>query len=114
MKRPEKREVAEVKWALAPGFKTAWKAWLAKRPEIRDAMKAFNEHKRAKPALKLPKKMADHKLDGPLSGFMDCHLAPDVILIYTPQANGGVKLWTLCDHSDLKGPKAKELKKKLK
>jgi mRNA-degrading endonuclease YafQ of YafQ-DinJ toxin-antitoxin module len=58
--------------------------------------------------------MKDHKLDGALKGYYDCHLDDDVILIYKPLGKGAYKLITVCDHSDLRGPKAKVLAGKLK
>lgn len=77
----------EVEWELAPGFRDSWKVYLKANPEIKAAMTEFNRHKREVPPTQLPGKMADHKLDGPLKGFMDCHLASDVILIYKPITN---------------------------
>jgi mRNA-degrading endonuclease YafQ of YafQ-DinJ toxin-antitoxin module len=58
--------------------------------------------------------MKDHKLDGPLKGYMECHLDGDVLLIYKPIARGAVKLFRICTHADLRGPKAKILAKQLK
>ena len=69
-------------------------------------MAEFNRCKRATPAEQLPGKMKDHKLDGPLRGFMDCHLDDDVILIYKPIANGAIKLLLICEHADIKGKRA--------
>lgn len=31
----------------------------------------------------LDKKFRDHKLKGQYEGFRDCHIAPDIVLIYT-------------------------------
>ena len=77
-------------------------------------MTQFDRCKRAEPPLRLPGKMQDHKLDGPLRGYYDCHLDDDVILIYKPIGKGAYKLIVVCDHSHLKGPKAKVLSTKLK
>jgi addiction module RelE/StbE family toxin len=110
MATPEKGEVG---WPLAPGFRESWKKYKAAFPEIKTAMTEFDRCKRANPPKQLPGKMQDHKLDGPLKGYMDCHLADDVILIYKPAANGAIKLFLLCEHADLKGPKAKVLRKRL-
>ena len=79
-----------------------------------EAMTTFNHCKRAVPPQPLPAKMKDHKLDGPLMGYMECHLDHDVLLIYKPMENGAIKLLRVCDHADLKGPKAKALAKRLK
>jgi addiction module RelE/StbE family toxin len=111
MRKPEKREV---EWPLAPGFKASWKKYKSQYPEIGEAMTVFDRHKRADPPRQLPGKMKDHKLDGPLSGYMDCHLADDVILIYKPIGRGACKLYRICQHADLRGPKAKTLAKLLK
>jgi mRNA-degrading endonuclease YafQ of YafQ-DinJ toxin-antitoxin module len=104
----------QAKWELAPGFKASWKRYLALSPGIKDAMTEFDQCKRSVPPLRLPGKMKEHKLDGPLKGFYDCHLADDVILIYKPIAGGAYKLIELCDHADLKGPKAKALIARIK
>jgi mRNA-degrading endonuclease YafQ of YafQ-DinJ toxin-antitoxin module len=112
---PENREEKpEVKWELAPTFKASWKTYLGLYPDLKAAMMEFNLHKRANPPTRLPGKMHDHKLDGPLKDFYDCHLADDVILIYKPLPGGGIKLLTLCDHSGLRGPKAKALVARIK
>jgi addiction module RelE/StbE family toxin len=103
MPKPEKREV---EWEIKDGFKQSYKKYLKTNPEIKDAMKDFNHCKRASPPQQLPGKMKDHKLDGPLKGFMDCHLADDVILIYKPIANGAVSLRLVCEHADIKGKRA--------
>ena len=44
---------------------------------------------------------------------MECHLAYDVLLIYQPIGKGAIKLFCICQHADLIGPKAKELVKRL-
>jgi len=77
-------------------------------------MTTFDRCKRAIPPEPLPAKMHDHKLDGPFKGYMECHLDGDVLLIYKPMPNGAVKLFRVCEHADLKGPKAKALAKQLK
>jgi len=98
-------------WELAPGFAESWKQF--KTEEVSEAMTEFDRCKRSIPLHRLPGKMRDHKLDGPLKGFMECHLADDVLLIYRPLPNGAIKLLRVCTHSDLKGPKAKALAKLL-
>jgi addiction module RelE/StbE family toxin len=110
-KEEKKRNAA--KWPRAPGFKLSWQKFKAKNPEISEAMTIFDRCKRAVPPEPLPGKMADHKLGGPLKGYMDCHLDHDVVLIYKPQPKGAIKLIRICDHSHLKGPKAKALAKLL-
>jgi mRNA interferase YafQ len=116
MPKSKKREEAskrnEEEWQLAQGFKESWKRF--KTDEISDAMTIFDRCKRAVPPESLPAKMKDHKLDGPFKGYMECHLADDVLLIYKPLPNGAYKLFRICQHADLKGPKAKTLVKQLK
>jgi mRNA interferase YafQ len=101
----------DAKWPRSPGFTESWKRFKANNPQISDAMTAFDRCKRAVPPNPLPGHMEDHKLTGPLRGFMDCHLDPDVILIYKTLPGGIIKLCRVCAHADLKGPKAKNLKK---
>jgi mRNA-degrading endonuclease YafQ of YafQ-DinJ toxin-antitoxin module len=103
MPKPEKREL---KWEVAVGFKQSYQKYLKVYPHIKAAMTEFNRSKRATPPQQLPGKMNDHKLDGPLKGYMDCHLDDDVILIYKPLANGAIKLLLVCDHADIKGKRA--------
>jgi addiction module RelE/StbE family toxin len=95
------------KWPQASGFKDSWKQF--KTDAISD-----DRCKRSIPPQPLPGKMSDHKLDGPLKGFMECHLSDDVLLIYKPVSDGAIKLLRVCTHADLKGPKAKVLAKQLK
>jgi addiction module RelE/StbE family toxin len=102
----------DVDWPLALGFKASWKQF--KTDAISEAMTEFDRCKRSNPPRPLPAKMKDHKLDGPLKGVMECHLADDVLLIYKPIAGGAIKLLRVCTHADLKGPKAKTLAKILK
>jgi addiction module RelE/StbE family toxin len=102
----------EEQWASALGFKDSWKRF--KTDTLSEAMTTFNRCKRAIPPEPLPAKMKDHKLDGPLKGFMECHLENDVLLIYKPMPKGAIKLLRVCTHADLKGPKAKVLAKQLK
>lgn len=100
------------KWQLASGFKDSWTRF--KTDDISEAMTEFDRCKRSIPPAALPAKMKDHKLDGPFKGYMECHLAGDVLLIYKPLPGGAIKLLRICTHADLKGPKAKVLAKQLK
>jgi addiction module RelE/StbE family toxin len=90
MADPAKREDAPKQnnehWPLAPGFKESWKNF--KSDAVSEAMTTFDNYKRALPAKQLPAKMRDHKLDGPLKGYMECHLDDDVLLIYKPAPKG--------------------------
>jgi addiction module RelE/StbE family toxin len=114
MAKPETPVSNNVLWEVAPGFKDSWKKYLKTNPLIKSAMTEFDYYKRSIPPQQLPGKMKDHKLDGPFKGFYDCHFDDDVILIYKPIANGAIKLFTICQHADLKGPKAKILSAKIK
>jgi mRNA-degrading endonuclease YafQ of YafQ-DinJ toxin-antitoxin module len=111
MDEPDAREV---EWEVSEGFKQSYKKYLISNPEIRAAMTEFNLRKRALPPEQLPKKMSDHKLDGPLRGIMDCHLADDVILLYKPLANGAIKLLLVCNHDDIKGQRQSVTLKKIR
>ena len=102
----------DIEWPQAPGFKASWRQF--KTDTISKAMTEFDRCKRSLPPRPLPAKVKDHKLDGPLKGFMECHLADDVLLIYKSIDGGAVKLLRICTHADLKGPKAKTLAKILK
>jgi addiction module RelE/StbE family toxin len=103
----------EVKWQTTTEFKASWKKYLAINPQIKKAMSDFNDCKRASPPQRLPSKMSEHKLDGPLKGYMDCHLDDDIILIYKNLPGGIIKLLLVCRHEDLKGPRARTTRKKL-
>src|ERR1700738_1488875 len=109
---PEAPKRNNVDWELALGFKNSWQRF--KTDAIREAMTTFDRCTRSTPPEPLPAKMNDHKLDGPFKGFMECHFDNDVLLIYKPIANGGIKLFRICTHADLKGPKGKVLAKQLK
>jgi addiction module RelE/StbE family toxin len=99
-------------WPLAAGFRESWQRF--KTDAISDAMTTFDRCKRAIPLQPLPAKMKDHNLKGALKGYSECHLDDDVLLIYKPAPNGAIKLFRVCTHEDLKGPKAKTLAKQLK
>jgi mRNA interferase YafQ len=110
-KREEPPQRNEEEWPLGQGFKDSWKRF--KSDVVSEAMTTFDRCKRAIPPEPLPGRMRDHKLDGPFRGFMECHLDGDVLLIYKPMANGAIKLLRVCQHADIKGPKAKALAKQL-
>jgi len=50
----------------------------------------------------LPKKYSDHLLSGNWSGYRDCHIKPDLVLIYKID-NGILKLARVGSHSELFG-----------
>ena len=50
----------------------------------------------------LPSKLSDHALSGEWKGFRDCHVKPDLVLIYE-KAEGVLSLVRLGSHSELFG-----------
>jgi mRNA interferase YafQ len=50
----------------------------------------------------LPERMADHPLGGDWKGFRDCHVRPDLVLIYA-KSPGTLSLARLGSHSELFG-----------
>jgi addiction module RelE/StbE family toxin len=73
-------------------------------------MKAFIGAKTKIPPDQLPGKMRDHVLDGALKGIRECHLAADVLLLYTHK-NDVVRQLYICQHEDLYGNRAKQIAK---
>jgi mRNA interferase YafQ len=51
--------------------------------------------------LPLPRHNADHPLSGEWKDFRDCHLRPDLILIYRKTDDNGLDLVRLGSHSEL-------------
>lgn len=49
----------------------------------------------------LPARMRDHALTGPLAGTRECHLQPDLLLIYFKRADDLLVLVRLGSHSEL-------------
>jgi len=49
----------------------------------------------------LPAKYKDHPLTGDWIDFRDCHLRPDLVLIYRLEGNEVLQLTRLGSHSDL-------------
>ena len=49
---------------------------------------------------RLPPNLSDHPLSGPWEGYRDCHVCPDLILIYQ-KSEGVVVLHRLGSHSEL-------------
>jgi addiction module RelE/StbE family toxin len=84
----------------APGFKQRYRRFLSANPDIRLALRAFNEIKHKIPTRNLPKYMRDHTLRGRLAGLRECHLAGDVLLIYT-HLGDVVNMIDVCSHTEL-------------
>ncbi|MBO4576551.1 MAG: type II toxin-antitoxin system YafQ family toxin [Neisseriaceae bacterium] len=55
----------------------------------------------------LPPKYLDHPLKGHYVGFRECHIKPDLLLIYDNQPNDFVQLVRIGSHSELFGKKKK-------
>ena len=52
--------------------------------------------------LTLETKYKDHKLTGELNDWRECHVQPDILLIYNiDQNNKVIDLWRIGSHSDL-------------
>jgi mRNA interferase YafQ len=49
----------------------------------------------------LPIKNRDHPLTGPYKGFRDCHIKPDVVLIYSKPDKNTLWLARIGTHSEL-------------
>jgi mRNA interferase YafQ len=49
----------------------------------------------------LPRRYADHPLTGDWKDFRDCHIRPDLILIYRKPDAGSLELVRLGSHSEL-------------
>jgi mRNA interferase YafQ len=50
----------------------------------------------------LPERLSDHALQGEWQGFRDCHIKPDLVLIYG-KSEGTLSLARLGSHSELFG-----------
>lgn len=51
----------------------------------------------------LPNRYNDHPLSGDLQGFRECHIKPDLLLIYSKSDSDTLVLVRLGSHSDLFG-----------
>jgi mRNA interferase YafQ len=49
----------------------------------------------------LPQRYFDHSLSGDWSGFRDCHIRPDLVLIYEKPDSDTLRLVRLGSHSEL-------------
>ena len=50
----------------------------------------------------LPERLSDHPLQGDWKGFRDCHIKPDLVMIYA-KSEGALSLARLGSHSELFG-----------
>lgn len=51
----------------------------------------------------LPERLSDHPLSGEWKGFRDCHIKPDLVLIYQKRGHDVLSLARLGSHSELFG-----------
>jgi mRNA interferase YafQ len=51
--------------------------------------------------LVLPEKYCDHELSGQYKGIRDCHIKPDLILLYLKNGDAYLQLIRLGSHSEL-------------
>lgn len=49
----------------------------------------------------LPEKLRDHGLSGEWAGYRDCHVRPDLVLIYAKRDDATLSLVRLGSHSEL-------------
>jgi mRNA interferase YafQ len=49
----------------------------------------------------LPQKFRDHPLTGPYKGYRDCHIKPDVVLIYSKPDKYTLRLARIGSHSEV-------------
>jgi len=94
------------------GFKETYRAFAEQHPAIKARIKIFNELKRLIPPGQLPAEMNDARLNAPLEDYRHCHLGEDIILIYTHEGDD-VTLYTVCQHDELTGKRAKSMAKRL-
>jgi len=90
-----------VRFYTVPGFNDRYKRFLPD-DQVERAMHVFNQAKRNIPPTDLPTWMKDHKLHGQLAAFYECHLANDVLLVYTHE-DDVVTLIDCCTHIELTG-----------
>lgn len=52
-------------------------------------------------------------LTGALKGIRECHLAGDILLLYT-HSSDDIRLLRVCSHDEIKGKRGTEMAKRLK
>lgn len=99
MPRPPQLPPRKAQIDIKPTFREEFSArneGLAKQPHpitgtpvtaLELALEMFLDHKVARPPRRLPKRFRDHRLEGALGRFRECHLAGDVLLIYRDEGN---------------------------
>lgn len=87
-----------LKLEYATQFKKDFKK-VAKLP-IPDVVEAGHVIKQLQLGNSLPEKYVDHALTGNWQGYRDCHVKPDLVLIYKVDG-GSLKLARIGTHSEL-------------
>jgi addiction module RelE/StbE family toxin len=96
-----------VKFEISSEFGDTYRDFLKQDPRIKGQLTIFNQAKRTIPPTELPLHFRDHALHGVLAGVRECHLAHDILLLYTHK-DDVVRLLLVCDHDALqRGSKAK-------
>ena len=108
----DKPKVRKVKFSVSSEFGDSYRPFLKLDPDIKERLTEFNVAKREIPPKRLPQLFEDHALTGNLKGVRECHLAHDILLLYTHE-DDVVRLILVCSHDDMYGTKAKGLKKKI-
>lgn len=102
--------VRKAKFTKDPDFEESFKRLSQEVPSIRERMKDFVAAKTKRP----PERFSnEHKLNAPLDGISECHLAGDCCLLFTDK-DDVVSLLALCTHDEISGKRAKALAKKIK
>ena len=98
--------------AYAVGFKESYGALVATRPAIKEKFRTFLEFKTSIPPRVLPAGFKDHELGDRLKGYRECHLAGDILVVYTLK-NNLLSLLMICTHDELRGGREKDLARRL-
>jgi mRNA-degrading endonuclease YafQ of YafQ-DinJ toxin-antitoxin module len=103
----------DVPWTIAPKplFTESFAVLLRANPRLKDKLAQFTAAKLPDP---LQQRFGSHDrpFTGPLKGFQHCHLAPDIILVYSLKGRV-INLLFCCQHADTEGKRMKATAKKL-
>jgi addiction module RelE/StbE family toxin len=106
-KKPRK-----ARFSVSSEFGDSYRKFFKLNPDIKDRLTEFNAAKREIPPRRLNEMFDDHALVGNLKGVRECHLAHDILILYTHE-DDLVRLILVCSHDDMEGTKAKALKKRI-
>jgi mRNA-degrading endonuclease YafQ of YafQ-DinJ toxin-antitoxin module len=99
MRKAAKREA---RFAFADGFEASAKQLAPEDSKEAGRIKDFMICKGEIPPRRLPGTMNDHALGGAFSEFKECHLAGNVLLLYTHKGDL-ITLYRVCTHDDIHG-----------